>query len=227
MGHAFEGTEQVEVPASVEDVWAAIATGPGIDSWFMGRSEVENGQVTLSFGGLRLNSEVTACDPPKHFVHDSGKAEDGRFIAYEFMIEGRDHGSTVLRMVTSGFLPGDDWADEYEAMRLGGALFWRTLVEYLHHFAGRTARPLTVFGPAVTDWDEAWRRLADGLADRLPGAVEYHRNSHTLGLRTQNGMYRFLRGFHGPMIAAHHVFAGDESEQDWQRWLDTTLGETR
>ncbi len=227
MGHAFEGAEQAEVPASVEDVWDAIATGPGIDSWFMGRTEIENGQVRLSFGELRLNSEITAYDPPKHFVHDSGKAPDGRFIAYEFMVEGRDHGSTVLRMVTSGFLPGDDWADEFEAMQLGGALFWRTLVEYLHHFAGRTARPLTAFGPVVTDWDDAWRRLEVALPARLPGAVEYHRNPHTLGVRTENGMYRFIRGFHGPMIAAHHVFAGDESEQDWQRWLDTTLGETR
>jgi uncharacterized protein YndB with AHSA1/START domain len=226
MGHAFEGAEQFEVPASVEDVWEAIATGPGVDSWFMGRNEIENGQVRLSFGELRLNSEITACDPPKHFAHDSGKAPDGRFIAYEFMVEGRDHGSTVLRMVTSGFLPGDDWADEFEAMQLGGALFWHTLVEYLTHFAGRTARPLTAFGPVVTDWDAAWRKLEDALPARLPGAVEYHRNSHTLGVRTENGMYRFMRGFHGPMIAAHHVFAGAESEQDWQRWLDTTLGET-
>ncbi|ANZ38041.1 hypothetical protein BBK82_20240 [Lentzea guizhouensis] len=227
MGHAFEATDKAEVPASVEEVWEAIATGPGIDSWFMGRNEVENGQVKLSFGGYRPTSEITANDPLKHFAHHSGEAPDGRFIAYEFMVEGRDHGSTVLRMVTSGFLPGDDWADEFEAMQLGGALFWRTLVEYLGHFAGRTARPLTVFGPVVTDWDEAWRRLDDAIGTKLPDAVEYHRNSHTLGVRTGNGMYRFMRGFHGPMIAAHHVFAGDESEQDWQLWLESTLGEKK
>ncbi|MGZ3142650.1 SRPBCC family protein [Lentzea chajnantorensis] len=227
MGHAFEATDSAEVPASVDEVWEAIATGPGIDSWYMGRNEVRNGQVTMAFGAYRPTSEITAWDPPKHFAHDSGKAGDGRFIAYEFLVEGRDHGSTVLRMVTSGFLPGDDWADEFEAMRLGGALFWRTLVEYLGHFAGRTAQPLTVFGPAVTDWDEAWRRLDDAIEAKLPGAVEYHRNSHTLGLRTENGMYRFLRGFHGPMIAAHHVFTGDESEQDWQLWFENTLGEQK
>lgn len=227
MGHGFEGTEEIEVPASVEDVWEAIATGPGIDSWFMGRNEVENGQVKLAFGEYRPTHEITAWDPPHHFKHDSGVEPDGRFIAYEFMVEGRDHGSTVLRMVTSGFLPGDDWADEFEAMKLGGALFWRTLVEYLHHFPGRTARPLTVFGPMISDWDAAWKTLDQALAEKLPGAVEYHRNAHTLGLRTERGMYRFLRGFHGPMIAAHHVFSGDESEQDWQSFLDITLGDQK
>jgi len=225
MGHAFESTDEAAVPASVEDVWEAIATGPGIDSWFMGRNEVANGQVKLAFGGYEPTSEITAWDPPHHFAHDSGKAPDGRFIAYEFLVEGREHSSTVLRVVTSGFLPGDDWADEFEAMQLGGALFFRTLVEYLHHFPGRTARPLTVFGPMVSDWDDAWSRLDAAIKEKLPDAVVYHRNSHTLGLRTERGMYRFLRGLFGPMIAAHHVFDGDESEQDWQRWLDTTLGE--
>ncbi|MFS8096252.1 SRPBCC domain-containing protein [Lentzea alba] len=227
MGHAFEGTEEIEVPASVEDVWQAIATGPGIDSWFMGRNEVANGQVKLAFGEYQPTHEITAWDPPHHFKQESDKEADGRFIAYEFMVEGRDHGSTVLRMVTSGFLPGEDWADEFEAMTLGGALFWRTLVEYLNFFPGRTARPLTVFGPVVSDWDEAWKKIDEAIAEKLPGAVVFHRNDHTLGLRTERGMYRFLRGFFGPMIAAHHVFDGDESEQDWQRWLDITLGEKK
>ncbi|SER93079.1 hypothetical protein [Lentzea albida] len=227
MGHEFTSADEIEVPASVEDVWTAIATGPGIDSWFMGRNEVANGQVKMAFGGYAPTSAITASEPGRHFAHTSGEAPDGRFIAYEFLVEAREQSSTVLRMVTSGFLPGDDWADEFEAMTLGGALFRRTLLEYLTHFPGRTARPLTVFGPAVTDWDEAWKRLDAALAEKLPDAVEFHRNAHTLALRTDRGMYRFMRGFRGPMIAAHHVFSGDESEQDWQGFLDTTLGENR
>jgi len=225
MGHAFESTDEIEVPASVEDVWTAIATGPGIDSWFMGRNEVADGKVKMAFGGYAPTSEITASEPGHRFAYDSGKAPDGRFIAYEFLVEGREHGSTVLRMVTSGFLPGDDWADEFEAMRLGGALFVSTLREYLTHFAGRAARPITVFGPMISDWDAAWQKLDEAIAVRLPDAVEFHRNAHTLALRTERGTYRFMRGFFGPFIAAHNVFEGDESEQDWQTFLDTTLGE--
>jgi hypothetical protein len=36
MGHKFEGGTQAELDATPEQVWEAIATGPDIDSWFMG-----------------------------------------------------------------------------------------------------------------------------------------------------------------------------------------------
>ena len=36
---------EVEVPGTPEQVWDAIATGPGIDSWFMGTTEVDAGRT--------------------------------------------------------------------------------------------------------------------------------------------------------------------------------------
>lgn len=74
MGHEFTSTDDIEVPASVEDVWTAIATGPGIDSWFMGRNEVANGQVKMAFGGYGPTSDITASEPLRHFAYDTGKA---------------------------------------------------------------------------------------------------------------------------------------------------------
>ena len=50
-GHRYVQAE-VEVPGTPEEVWQAIATGPGISSWFV-PSEVEErvgGAVTCSFG---------------------------------------------------------------------------------------------------------------------------------------------------------------------------------
>jgi hypothetical protein len=47
-------------------VWDAIATGPGIDSWFMGRNEVEpsdGGIVRTASGGYTPESTVTTWDP--------------------------------------------------------------------------------------------------------------------------------------------------------------------
>ena len=120
----------------------------------MGHSEVEpdgagtgGGTVRTVFGKYAPELDVTVWDPPWRFGYRSGEAPDGRFIAYEFLIEGRGGGSTVLRAVTSGFIPGDDWADEYEAMTAGGDGYFRTLVEYLTHFSGRYAVPVTAFGP--------------------------------------------------------------------------------
>ena len=170
MGHPFERRGQAEVPATPDEVWAAVASGPGIDSWFMGHSEVEpgaNGTVRTVFGEYAPELDVTAWDPARRFAYGSGGAPDGRFIAYEFLIEGRAGGSTVLRTVTSGFLPGDDWAEEFEAMTLGGEMYFRTLVEYLTYFAGRFAAPVTAFGPPGTAWsrDRALLCRALGLPE--------------------------------------------------------------
>src|SRR6185437_6169785 len=114
------------VAASVDEVWAAIATGPGIDSWFMGRSEVEPGPagaVTTDLGGFVMAGAVTAWDPPNHFAYRINEPDE-RFFAFEYFIEGRNQSSTVLRLVTSGFLPGDDWEAEFEAMTAGGAMYF-------------------------------------------------------------------------------------------------------
>jgi uncharacterized protein YndB with AHSA1/START domain len=239
MGHPFEQRNEAEVPATPDEVWAAIATGPGIDTWFMGRTEVEPDTVRTVFGEYAPELDVTARDPARRFAYRSGEAPDGRFIAYEFLIEGRAGGSTVLRTVTSGFLPGEDWAEEFEAMTLGTEMYFRTLVEYLTHFAGRFAKQVTAFGPTGTDWarDRALicRELGlpqtaqRGEAAQLPDAVGivYFANAHTIGLRTQDALYRFMRGFGKPAMAAHQLFAADAdpvlATQAWESWLSRTL----
>jgi uncharacterized protein YndB with AHSA1/START domain len=246
MGHRFAQHKEAEVPASPDEVWAAIATGPGIDSWFMGRNEVEagaGGAVRTVFGEYAPELEITEWDPARRFAYGSGQAPDGRFIAYEFLIEGRAGSSTVVRTVTSGFLPGDDWADEFEAMTLGGELYFRTLVEYLTYFAGRFAVPVTAFGPPGTSWSRDRSLLCRelGLAEppepgdpvRVTGeigpadGVVYFASAHAIGVRTPDALYRFMRGFAKPVIAAHHLFAvGAESgqaRQAWEAWLSRTL----
>jgi hypothetical protein len=209
----------------------------------MGRSEVEpgaQGTVRTSFGDYEPECSVTAWEPLRRLAYRSDADADGRFVAYEFLIEGRGRGSTVLRTVTSGFLPGDYWEAEYHAMTLGGELFFHTLVEYLTHFAGRTATPITAFGPPVHDWDRAWSVLHDALGltgpvhagDRahmeargLPpvDGVVYFRNADTLGVRTDDALYRFLRGLAGPMVVGHHLFSDAvdqrEATRAWQTWL--------
>ncbi|MGI5289806.1 SRPBCC family protein [Nonomuraea polychroma] len=232
MGREFELPQEALVQASPEEVWEAVSTGPGIDSWFMGRTEIADGVVRTTFGGVALpDSTVTAAEAPRRFAHGGDRAGDGRFVAYEFLIEGRDRGSTQVRLVTSGFLPGDDWQDEFEAMSRGMEMYFATLVEYLGHFAGRTATPITEFGPPVRDWPRAWEALYAELGgrpepgDRVsfgPGpadGVVYHLNSQTIGIRTEDGLYRFLQGFGGSMIAAHLLFKGEDQGPAWREWL--------
>lgn len=243
MGHEWEQHDEVELDATPEQVWEAIATGPGYDSWFMGRTEVvpgEGGAVRTDLGGYVMESTITTWEPPRRFAYRGDETPDGRFIAFEFLIEGREQGSTVLRLVTNGFLPGDDWEDEYDAMRTGGAMYFATLIAYLTHFAGRTATPITAAAPVVPHARGVFDRVpaALGLAaepvvgDRMrvtpeglpaiDGVVDFV-NPDAIGIRTHDALYRFVRGFIGPMIVTHHLFAKgvdrEETEQAWRAWL--------
>ena len=63
---------EFEVPGTPEEVWQAIATGPGISSWFV-PTEIEERDgkpvaVKVNFGpGMEPRSVVTAWDPPRMF----------------------------------------------------------------------------------------------------------------------------------------------------------------
>ncbi|HXJ25242.1 MAG TPA: SRPBCC domain-containing protein, partial [Streptosporangiaceae bacterium] len=160
----------------------------------------------------------------------------------------RGGGSTVVRAVTSGFIPGDDWADEYEAMTAGGDGYFRTLVEYLTHFSGRYAVPVTAFGPGArpgAGWerDRALLCAALGLPrGAAPGdlarftaaetgrpveAIVYHATGNVIGVRAPGAFYRFLRGFGHPMVAAHLLFSEDtdpgQAAPAWESWLARVL----
>jgi uncharacterized protein YndB with AHSA1/START domain len=237
MGKHFETRLDATVSATPAQVWDAIATGEGISSWFVGRTDIDGDTVRTAFGDNPIPAaQITTRDEPHHFAYRSATAPDGRYIAYEYLIEGHDHATTVLRTVTSGFLPGDDWAGEYEAMQYGTALFFATLTEYLRHFPGRTATPITAFGPPVTDWPAAWQRLHKtlGLHDPQPGdevqaelpglpAIQgqvYFTNPHTLAIRTPTAMYRFLRGLGGTLMAGHELFTSTGDTTDaWTTFL--------
>ncbi len=248
MPHAWEDRKEVALDASPAQVWEAVATGPGIDSWYMGHSQVEpgvGGTVRTEIGGGALESTVILWEPPQRFAYRGLASEDGRFLAFEFQIAGQSGGRTALRLVTSGFLPGDDWEAEYDAMTSGGDLYFRTLIAYLTHFRGRTAWPISAYGPPAADWAQARQLLtaalglpgdvAEGdpvrctLAAGLPpidGVVDYVSADH-LGVRTADALYRFLRGFYGSgVVVNHHVFREGQDQQDraaahqaWQDWL--------
>ena len=71
MTHPFEIELETTLPATPEQVWDAIATGPGVDSWFMGRNEIEAGEggtAAMDTGGYREEAVVTAYDPGKRLA---------------------------------------------------------------------------------------------------------------------------------------------------------------
>ncbi|HSJ51077.1 MAG TPA: SRPBCC domain-containing protein [Actinomycetota bacterium] len=245
MGKPFELDHRIEVDATPEEVWEAIATGPGIDAWFMGRNEVEpreGGLVRMTFRGETEDATVTAWEPPTRFASRTAEGPDGAFHAFEYLVEGREKGSTVVRWVHSGFL-GENWEAEYEGLSEGDPMYFDKLRVYLTYFRGRTATPVNVFGPLVPDRDHAWQTYhsalglsgAPALDDQVhltpAGLPEMHGvvdwvSRDFLGVRTDDGIYRFMHisVFGGPTGVGHHLFADGldqtEAENAWGDWLN-------
>ena len=242
MPHDFELRKQVILDATPEQVWEAIATGQGIDGWFMGRNQVEpreGGRTSMTIGPQTEEGTVTGWDPPRRFAYQGGSSDEATFMAFEWLIEGRDDGTCVLRLVQSGVL-GDDWETEYDSLGSGWDMFLHQLAQYLAHFRGRTATPVTVMRPPSGDADQVWaavnaglglagpvaegdrvRLTPDGLAP-IEGVVDYL-SPDALGVRAADGLYRFVRGFDGSVAVGHHLFSDDldpnETERAWQTWL--------
>ena len=245
MAKPFEVRAEVETEASPEEAWEAISTGRGMDAWFMGTNEIEprlGGAARTTLAGFTIESKVTAWDPPHRLVTDSGEGEDGRSMAFELVVEGRESGRTIIRLVHSGFLPDDDWEQEFEGLKIGDPAYLQKLSQYLQYFRGRTATPVAAYGPKV-DRERAWSvfKRALGLSgepvdgtpvsaslEGLPpidGVVDYV-SPDFLGIRTRDALYRFIHGFDGTIVLGHHIFSAIDqkaTESAWQSWVDTAF----
>lgn len=242
MAREFEIQQEVELDATPEEVWEAIATGPGITSWFMPMT-VEprmGGKITITVGDFTDDSAVVTGWAPPHRLTSAAGPEDAR-QAFEYLVEARDGGTAVLRFAQHGFL-GDNWDAEYDGMRGGWEMYFHTLREYLNHFRGRTATYVSADGPAASADGRAWSVVLAALGlpedardgarvrvspvglDPLDGVVDYRGPDH-LGLRTVDGLYRFhfRRAFGMPIGVGHHLFSADidQKEHDlaWRSWL--------
>jgi uncharacterized protein YndB with AHSA1/START domain len=243
MPHEFEIRSEVELDATPEQVWEAIATGPGIDSWFMGRNQVEpyeGGKARMAIGDLASEKTVTAWEPPRRYASRTAASEDGSFMAFEYLVEGRGGGATVLRLVHSGIFGGDDWEAEYDALQQGWEMYLRTLAHYLTYFPRRTATPVSAWGPQQADGEQVWEGLKRGLgltgkvtegdparftlegSTPVDGVVDAVLYPDFLGVRTGDALYRFV-GRDGMVGVGHHLFADDadqdQAERAWQAWL--------
>jgi hypothetical protein len=160
---------EVEVPGTPEEVWQAIATGPGISSWFApAEFEERDGKpvaLTLNLGpGMESRSVVTAWDAPRMFASEA----DGWFagsppIATEWSVEARAGGVCVVRVVQSLFASTDDWDDQLIGTESGIPGAFRILRIYLAHFRGQRSAFMQFLAPVAETPAEAWATLTAAL----------------------------------------------------------------
>lgn len=134
----------VEMSATPEQVWAAIATAEGISAWMVPtRLDPRiGGEVSFDHGGFRSTGVVTDYTPSHRFAYEEPwpMTEEMREwvvdtaghevtdeelasispIATEFLIEAASAGSCILRVVSSSYGSGADWENEYFAEMVAG-----------------------------------------------------------------------------------------------------------
>jgi uncharacterized protein YndB with AHSA1/START domain len=187
---------EVEVPGTPEEVWQAIATGPGISSWFVpAEFELRDGkpvEIKLNFGpGMESSSPVTTWDPPRKFISEAPGWQPGSpIIADEWSVEARAGGVCVVRVVHSLFASADDWDNQLEGTESGWPGFFRILKIYLTHFRGQRSAIMQFMAPAAGTEAEAWEKLTAALG--LKGVSVGQRWTAPSGVPTLGGMVEYL-----------------------------------
>lgn len=158
---------EVEVPGTPEEVWQAIATGPGISSWFVPTESEERvgGTVTSHFGpGMDSVATITAWEAPHRFAAESdGLGPGSPPMATEWVVEARSGGTCVVRVVHSLFAATDDWDGQLESVESGWPSFFRILRLYLTDFRGLPSSAFQVTGVAHDAVKPAWSGLLSAL----------------------------------------------------------------
>jgi uncharacterized protein YndB with AHSA1/START domain len=160
---------EVEVPGTPEEVWKAIATGPGISSWFVpAEFEERDGKpvaVNLAFGpGMVSRSVVTAWQPLKMFAREgAGWVPGSPPIATEFSVEAKAGGTCIVRVVQSLFASTDDWDGQLTGAEEGWPGIFRILRLYLTHFRGQRSAFMQFMAPVAGTPADAWAALTAAL----------------------------------------------------------------
>lgn len=233
MAKEFRIEKEIELAARPDQVWDAITTAAGNETWLWPTPGDLRPEVPL----------VTTWEQPEHLVVRMPAGEDGSAQAFEYVIQGRNGGTTVLRFVHSGVM-GDNWeGEDPELTGYGWDMYLDTLAQYFLHFAGTSASYVCAEAPECSISADAWPTLlralgldgAPAVGERLkfnlPGAgpvegvVDYVRSTF-LGLRTSDALFRF----HGrmPIAVSAYVYGRpidrDALKEAWAAWLAGVFG---
>jgi uncharacterized protein YndB with AHSA1/START domain len=245
MSRPFEVTREVDLPARPDDVWTAITADTA--AWmFPTGMEIPAGATPPEGAAGAEGGPIITWDPPHRLVIRM-ESPDGTFNALDYAIEARDGGTAHLRYVHSGIL-ADEWEDQYDAIGGHTDFYLHTLGQYLAHFNGR---PVTyvgqpsdgIAGPGAAGAPDAMDTLRAALgvspdasvgdavdaslgdAGTLDGVIDYA-TPEFLGIRTEDGLYRFFgRNHHGEVVGMSvHLFVDGVDaaarEAELKAWLD-------
>jgi uncharacterized protein YndB with AHSA1/START domain len=174
------GETELEVPGTPEQVWQAIATGPGQAAWLFPADldPAVGGSMIIHREpfGPDADTTVTRYEPPHAFAYDEPNQDPPTPLATEILVEARSGGSCVVRVICGFADAGEEWEDLVQGALEGWRMTLVVLSEYLRSFAGRPAHRIdliTMIDPAPADRAtpaaDLFRRLGLGSAPAESG----------------------------------------------------------
>lgn len=158
---------ELVVPGTPEQVWQAIATGPGYTAWFTPTTidERVGGAIRFDMGAHgESKGEVTVWEPPTRFAYvERDWGEGAPPLTTEITVTARSGDRCVIRMVHSLFASTDDWDDQMEGFESGWPAFFELLRLYLSRFAGMKGATTLAMTSVEARHLDVWKRLTEGL----------------------------------------------------------------
>src|SRR5579871_1221389 len=163
--------------ASPEVVWEGISSASEIVRWFAPEARVEpgvSGSYFVSWGpGMEGTSRITVWEPAHHLqlVEQrtfAGARQEGCMeptdtvgeparIVVDYYLEAKG-GSTVLRLVHSGFGVTADWDNEFESTHYGWMMFVRNLRHAVTRHLRTPCRQAMLVIESALSAAETWNR---------------------------------------------------------------------
>jgi len=181
---------EVEVPGTPEEVWQAIATGPGISSWFVpAEFEEQDGKpvaVKLNFGpGMEPRSAVTAWDSAPMFATEADGWIPGRRPSRTSGPSKRAGEASASSALCKAFRQHGRLGQPAEGAKSGLASFLSILRIYLTHFRGQRSAIMKWMVPVAGNGSGGL-----GIADRGIGSERLERRAALHGARGCPGVPR-------------------------------------
>ncbi len=143
--------KEMTTRATPQQVWEAWAHPEKLPQWFTDGAEGEakaGSSLTWIFDKFDYRStyEVLEARPEERLVLTATPPGRSPFVV-EIDIE-QTGGSTVLKLVHSGFGDGAEWDDEYQGVNSGWEMALAVLKHYLENYFGRPRHHALVMLPA-------------------------------------------------------------------------------
>jgi uncharacterized protein YndB with AHSA1/START domain len=148
---------EIETSATPQQAWEAWADPEKIAQWFTDRASGEakpGGTMTWFFDkfGYALPYTVVDAEPGELFVL-KWQPPQGHTGILEVRIE-QQGGTTLVKLINSGFREDAAWNDEYEGVASGWKMALAILKHYLENHFGRSKTMILVLRPASFNYDQ-------------------------------------------------------------------------